>query len=96
MKKQAILTELINLEAILNLPKGTELYLSDIHGEFVAFDYILRSCAGNLKLKISECFKEELSQTEINQLTLLIAYPEEALSYPRHYPFYNKDYQGRD
>lgn len=95
MKKQAILTELINLEAILNLPKGTELYLSDIHGEFVAFDYILRSCAGNLKLKISECFKEELSQTEINQLTLLIAYPEEALSYPRHYPFYNKDYQER-
>ena len=48
MKKQAILTELINLEAILNLPKGTELYLSDIHGEFAAFDYILRSCAGNL------------------------------------------------
>lgn len=95
MKNQAILTELINLEAILNLPKGTELYLSDIHGEFVAFDYILRSCAGNLKLKISECFKEELSQTEINQLTLLIAYPEEALSYPRHYPFYNKDYQER-
>ena len=37
MKKQAILTELINLEAILNLPKGTELYLGDIHGEFAAF-----------------------------------------------------------
>ncbi|CAI3271913.1 fructose-bisphosphatase class III [Enterococcus cecorum] len=95
MKKQAILTELINLEAILNLPKGTELYLSDIHGEFAAFDYILRSCAGNLKLKITECFKEQLNDSEINQLTLLIAYPEEAIQYPRHYPFYNKDYQER-
>ena len=95
MNQQAILTELINLEAILNLPKGTELYLSDIHGEFAAFDYILRSCAGNLKLKISECFKEELNETEINRLTLLIAYPEEALQYPRHYPFYNKDFQER-
>lgn len=95
MKNQAILTELINLEAILNLPKGTELYLSDIHGEFAAFDYILRSCAGNLKLKISECFKDQLNDSEINQLTLLIAYPEEAIQYPRHYPFYNKDYQER-
>lgn len=95
MKKQAILTELINLEAILNLPKGTELYLSDIHGEFAAFDYILRSCAGNLKLKITECFKEQLNNSEINQLTLLITYPEEAIQYPRHYPFYNKDYQER-
>ena len=95
MKKQAILTELINLEAILNLPKGTELYLSDIHGEFAAFDYILRSCAGNLKLKITECFKDQLNDSEINQLTLLIAYPEEAIQYPRHYPFYNKDYQER-
>lgn len=95
MKNQAILTELINLEAILNLPKGTELYLSDIHGEFAAFDYILRSCAGNLKLKITECFKDQLNDSEINQLTLLIAYPEEAIQYPRHYPFYNKDYQER-
>ena len=95
MKKQAILTELINLEAILNLPKGTELYLSDIHGEFAAFDYILRSCAGNLKLKITEYFKEQLNDSEINQLTLLITYPEEAIQYPRHYPFYNKDYQER-
>ena len=95
MKNQAILTELINLEAILNLPKGTELYLSDIHGEFAAFDYILRSCAGNLKLKITECFKEQLNDSEINQLTLLITYPEEAIQYPRHYPFYNKDYQER-
>ena len=44
--KQKVITELINLEAILNLPKGTELYLSDIHGEFEAFDYILRPVRG--------------------------------------------------
>ena len=49
--KQKVITELINLEAILNLPKGTELYLSDIHGEFEAFDYILRTCAGNVNEK---------------------------------------------
>ena len=53
--KQKVITELINLEAILNLPKGTELYLSDIHGEFEAFDYILRTCAGNLNEKINDC-----------------------------------------
>ena len=41
--RQKVITELTNLEAILNLPKGTELYISDIHGEFEAFDYILRS-----------------------------------------------------
>ena len=40
--RQKVITELTNLEAILNLPKGTELYISDIHGEFAAFDYILR------------------------------------------------------
>lgn len=53
--RQKVITELTNLEAILNLPKGTELYISDIHGEFEAFDYILRSCAGilNEKLRIA-------------------------------------------
>lgn len=57
--KQKVITELINLEAILNLPEGTELYLSDIHGEFEAFDYILRICAGNLNEKINDCFALE-------------------------------------
>ena len=54
--RQKVITELTNLEAILNLPKGTELYISDIHGEFAAFDYILRSCAGILNEKIKDCF----------------------------------------
>ena len=54
--KEAIMTELINLEAIMHLPKGTELYISDIHGEFTAFDHILRTGAGNIKEKISLLF----------------------------------------
>ena len=51
--RQKVITELTNLEAILNLPKGTELYISDIHGESAAFDYILRSCAGILNEKMT-------------------------------------------
>lgn len=62
--RQKVITELTNLEAILNLPKGTELYISDIHGEFAAFDYILRSCAGILNEKINDCFKDSLTQEE--------------------------------
>lgn len=87
LNRQEILTELINLEAILNLPKGTELYLSDIHGEFAAFDYILRTCAGNLKEKISDCFADTLSETEMNHLTLLIAYPEEIIATPHLFDY---------
>ncbi|MGM0125429.1 fructose-1,6-bisphosphatase III [Enterococcus sp. AZ194] len=74
-----IITELINLEAILNLPKGTELYLSDIHGEYPAFDHILRTGAGNLREKISECFGDQLSETEKDKFSLLVAYPREIL-----------------
>ena len=70
--KQKVITELINLEAILNLPKGTELYLSDIHGEFEAFDYILRTCAGNLNEKINDCFGEKLSKEEKTYLAIHI------------------------
>ncbi|OJG83115.1 hypothetical protein RV14_GL001810 [Enterococcus ratti] len=59
------MTEIINLEAILQLPKGPELFLSDIHGEFPAFDHILRIGSGNLKEKIKELFKSRLSEAEI-------------------------------
>ncbi|MFS0952292.1 fructose-1,6-bisphosphatase [Enterococcus thailandicus] len=73
---EAVLTEIINLEAILQLPKGTELFLSDIHGEFPAFDHILRIGSGNLKEKVRELFENQLSEEERNQLTLFVAYPE--------------------
>ena len=92
--KQKVITELINLEAILNLPKGTELYLSDIHGEFEAFDYILRTCAGNLNEKINDCFGEKLSKEEKDKLTLLIAYPQEVLSDGFLYPLKDKSWYG--
>ena len=74
--RQKVITELTNLEAILNLPKGTELYISDIHGEFAAFDYILRSCAGILNEKIKDCFGDSFSQEDKNRLSALVSYPE--------------------
>ena len=74
--RQKVITELTNLEAILNLPKGTELYISDIHGEFAAFDYILRSCAGILNEKIKDCFGDSLSESHKDRLSALVSYPE--------------------
>ncbi|MGM0237725.1 fructose-1,6-bisphosphatase [Enterococcus sp. AZ103] len=78
--KEDVVTELINLEAIMNLPKGTELYISDIHGEFGAFDHILRTGAGNIKEKISDLFQDRLTEREKDQLTILVAYPVESLA----------------
>ena len=72
--RQKVITELTNLEAILNLPKGTELYISDIHGEFAAFDYILRSCAGILNEKIKDCFGDSLSESHKDRLSALVSY----------------------
>lgn len=74
--RQKVITELTNLEAILNLPKGTELYISDIHGESAAFDYILRSCAGILNEKINDCFEDSLIQEKKDLLSALVSYPE--------------------
>lgn len=70
-------SEIINLEAILNLPKGTEHFISDIHGEYDAFQHVLRNGSGNVKQKIKEVFHNQLSQEEINQLATLIYYPKE-------------------
>ncbi|EPI01002.1 firmicute fructose-1,6-bisphosphatase [Enterococcus faecalis 13-SD-W-01] len=78
--KESVVTEIINLEAILALPKGTELFLSDIHGEFAAFDHILRIGSGNLKEKINELFKERCSDDDLNELTLFVAYPEQGVT----------------
>ena len=75
-----VITEIINLEAILQLPKGTELFLSDIHGEFPAFDHILRIGSGNLKEKIKELFHDSLDEEDIKQLTIFVAYPEYAVT----------------
>ncbi|MFV0393590.1 MAG: fructose-1,6-bisphosphatase [Coprobacillaceae bacterium] len=76
---EEIVTELINLETILNLPKGTELYISDIHGEYDAFLHILKTGAGNVKEKIYDTFKNTKTENERNDLTLLVAYPKQIL-----------------
>lgn len=75
----ATTTEIINLEAILNLPKGTEHFISDLHGEYEAFEHVLRNGSGNVKTKINEIFKNHLTQKEINQLATIVYYPEEKM-----------------
>ena len=72
-------TEIINLEAIMNLPKGTEHFVADIHGEHEAFLHILRNASGNIKRKVKELFGESLSEREIRELCTLIYYPEKKL-----------------
>lgn len=72
-------TEIINLEAILNLPKGTEHFMADIHGEYEAFLHILKNASGNIKRKVRELFAKILSEEEIRELCTLIYYPDEKL-----------------
>ena len=71
--------EIINLEAILNLPKGTEVFLSDIHGEYEPFTHILNNGAGIIKNKIETIFEHSITEKEKNTLATLIYYPEEKL-----------------
>ncbi|MEL7647079.1 MAG: fructose-1,6-bisphosphatase [Sedimentibacter sp.] len=72
-------TEIINLQAILNLPKGTEHFLSDIHGECESFSHVLKNGSGNIKRKITEVYGDTLSEKEIKSLATLIYYPEQKL-----------------
>ena len=73
---QAASTEIIRLQSILNLPKGTEHFMSDIHGEYDAFLHILNSCSGEVKEKLKEIFGNSLSQRDRNDLATLIYYPK--------------------
>ena len=72
-------TEIINLQAILNLPKGTEHFLADIHGEYEAFQHVLKNASGNIKRKVNELFGTTLREQEKRELCTLIYYPEEKL-----------------
>ena len=72
-------TEIINLQAILNLPKGTEHFLADIHGEHEAFQHILKNASGNIKRKVNEIFGNEIRESEKKELCTLIYYPEQKL-----------------
>ena len=72
-------TEIINLEAILSLPKGTEHFVADIHGEHEAFLHILRNASGNIKRKVRDLFGESLPDNVMRDLCTLIYYPEKRL-----------------
>jgi fructose-1,6-bisphosphatase III len=76
---EKVVTEIINLESILNLPKGTEHFVSDLHGEYDAFQHVLRNGSGKVKEKINDLFQDSLSEYERNEIATLIYYPEEKL-----------------
>ena len=72
-------TEVINLEAIMNLPKGTEHFLADLHGENEAFLHVLKNASGNIKRKVNEIFGNNIREAEKKELCTLIYYPEQKL-----------------
>lgn len=72
-------TEIINLQAILNLPKGTEHFLTDIHGEYEQFNHVLKNGSGSVRRKIDEEFGNTLSNKDKKSLATLIYYPKEKL-----------------
>ncbi len=77
---QQTATEILRLRSVLNLPKGTEHFMSDIHGEHEAFLHILNSCSGEVKVKITELFTGLLSTEEMDDLATLIYYPRAKLA----------------
>lgn len=77
--RQQVCTEIINLQAILNLPKGTEHFMSDLHGEYEAFSHILNNSAGVIREKVDMLFEGTLTSRERSSLCTLIYYPEEKL-----------------
>ncbi len=74
-----VTTEVINLSAIINLPKGTEHFLTDIHGEHEAFDHVMRNASGVVKRKIGDTFGDLLTAEEKKSLATLVYYPKEKL-----------------
>ena len=72
-------SEIISLQAVLNLPKGTEHFLTDIHGEYESFNHVLKNGSGVVKRKIEYAFGEKLSEKQAKTLATLIYYPEEKL-----------------
>ena len=76
--QEATITEIINLQAIINLPKGTEHFMSDLHGEYEAFYHILNNCSGVIREKVEMLFSE-MNEKERKDLCTLIYYPKEKL-----------------
>lgn len=82
--KQAVCREIINLTAIINLPKGTEHFMSDIHGEYEAFLHIMNNCSGVIWEKVRMLFSETLSVREQQEICTLIYYPREVMNRKRN------------
>lgn len=80
---QAVITELINLRAILSLPKGTEHFVSDLHGESSAFIHMIKNASGVVRKKVDEVYGTTLSEEEKRALCALIYYPDERIEYER-------------
>jgi fructose-1,6-bisphosphatase-3 len=76
---ESALSEIINLRAILGLPKGTEHFVSDIHGEYESFLHVLKTASGVIKRKLDVAFGVSISDAEKRQLATLISYPEQKL-----------------
>lgn len=82
--KRDAVSEIINLQAILNLPKGTEHFISDIHGEYEHFKHIMRTSSGVIRAKIYDIYKDKLSVEEQIKLANLIYYPQKVLKNAPH------------
>ena len=75
----SLFTEIINLRAIMNLPKGTEHFISDLHGEYESVEQILNNCSGVIREKLRLLYGDELSHAQRSELCTLIYYPQEKL-----------------
>jgi len=87
--KRSVQAEIINMKAILNLPKGTEHFISDIHGEYEAFIHILNNCSGEIRDKVQRLLKKTLSKAEISDFCTLIYYPKRKIELVRQSGEYN-------
>lgn len=88
----SVTTEIINLEAILHLPKPTEHFMADLHGENEAFQHVLRNASGNIKRKVQELFSNSLRDKDMTDLCTLIYYPEQKLELVKQTDKNIKDY----
>ena len=90
--EQAVCREIINLKAILGLPKGTEHFMSDLHGEYEAFCHILNNCSGVIREKVDLLFEETLSDIDREEICTLIYYPVEKLEMMKKESRNNEDW----
>ena len=81
---QAVITELINLRAILSLPKGTEHFVSDLHGASTAFIHMIKNASGVVRKKVDEVYGDTISEEEKRAICALIYYPDERIEYEKN------------